>query len=125
MKRPDSIQIGPHEWTVLWDKNAIVRESRSSGQDKLGQTEEVNMTIMIDPDRPATALRDTFVHEMLHAIHWTVNVDALLNTAMRNGPDDANVAHLEESLTGLMCTIMLDTLRRNPDVVKWLMEDAK
>lgn len=65
--------------------------------------------IVIDPLRSASGLRETVLHEVLHAAIWTYGIDA-------EGVTD------EEELVGPLASAVLDVLRRNSALALALME---
>lgn len=106
---PERIQIGPFAFGVSGDPKAIA-EARRNGEDgRLGETDPVKLTIVIDTDLPSGQIRDSVLHETLHAVVYTA------------GKWEKGIA--EEQAIARFCPLLLDTLRRNPALVAYLMAD--
>lgn len=54
--------------------------------------------------------KDTVLHEVVHAVLALTKMDQVLKEE-------------EERLTSVLATILLDTLRRNPETTRWLVEE--
>jgi len=71
----------------------------------------VNLRLMVNPNMPPDQIADTLLHEMLHAIWYTVQA----------GLDEDE----QERVVGSIASTLLDTLRRNPSLVAFLLEDME
>lgn len=100
MKPPDSIVIGPHRYTIGADE-----EMASWGEYYCGSA-----SIVYDPDQVPTMLRDTVLHEVLHAI-----------TDMAGLHHEFGAKRDERWVRGI-APLLLDALQRNPDLVAFLTE---
>lgn len=113
--KPKQIEIGPLVWKVDYDPVKIKESGYAGGGGMFGVTFPSQLEICVDPDRPEQGIRETLLHEVLHAVIWTVGIDA--------GDDDE-----EEVLVAQLSTAILDVLRRNKALVRYLTaldEDAK
>lgn len=116
--RPESVTVGPFEWSVHWDAKAIKEFGHCAGDPVFGQTHPNDLTIWIDPDRPEQALRETVLHELLHAVVSTFDI----RVPYSMGDDDG--FSREERLVASLSSPLLDVLRRNPPLTGWLLEEA-
>lgn len=67
-------------------------------------------SIVIDPDQPMDRLRETVLHEILHGV---------LHLA---GYGNAEADHeLYEQLVSRIAPVLLDTLRRSPNAVRFML----
>lgn len=73
--------------------------------DSLGEWDARNATIHYDPSQTLPVLRETILHEMLHCIFEHTGVD----------PDE------HETLIRSISPLVLETLRRNPELVEFLV----
>ena len=73
--------------------------------DSLGEWDARTATISYDPAQTLPVLRETILHEMLHCILEHTGVE----------PDE------HETLIRNISPLMLETLRRNPELVEWLV----
>ena len=89
------LQIGPFNVAVTTDPRMV----------DLGEWDGRNLLVKIRSDQAAGQQRDTLLHEILHAVVTVVGQEC------HEGIEDV-VAALSPTL--------LDTLRRNPDLVKYL-----
>lgn len=113
--RPDYVLIGPHEFQITWSQSEMLRHSRSSGQDRFGQTEIPIQLITVGDDRPLSGMQETLLHEILHALVWEASISVPENP-------EASEEDREEKLVGQLSGVLLDCLQRNPQVVCWLSE---
>lgn len=113
--KPKQIEIGPLVWKVDYDPVKIKESGYAGAGASFGLTFASQLEILVDPDRPEQGIRDTLLHEVLHAVIWTAGIDL--------GDDDE-----EEIIVGQLSTAILDVLRRNKALVRYLTaldEDAK
>lgn len=102
---PKRITVGPYRFTLTLDENACLRDSVAQGSDHLfGLMLPFEQKIVVNPRQGDDMKRDTVLHEVLHAI--------LLGMGLE---DD-----LEERVISTVSPALLDTLRRNPDLVEYL-----
>ncbi len=107
---PPELTVGPHTYTVRTDTEAAHR-TRSEG--RLAHTHIDQLLIELDPDRPPSTIAESLLHETLHAC-WH---QAQLNT------QDALQEH-EEHVVTMLAPSLLDVLRRNPGLVRYLTTDT-
>ena len=98
---PDSIQIGPMRYTVEFNQRIV------DAANAYGRIEFKSQTISIDPDQSPDHLAITLLHEVLHGCWKQANAEGF------DGDQ-------EKIITGLALTL-LDTMRRNPELVGFLM----
>lgn len=72
-------------------------------KEMMGDCDNTNQTLQIDIGQHEFAKKDTALHEVLHAI------------------DDAIQSELNERQVRSVATALLDTLRRNPAFMNWLV----
>lgn len=102
MDLPEQLKVGPLDWTVRVDTDAKL----------YGKTRHKATEIVMCPQSPAS-MRDTLLHEALHAVWWVAGGEKLLDM-----DKDA-----EEQLIRLLSPWLLCLLRDNPDMIKFLLED--
>lgn len=113
MNRPDVITVGPFPYHIIYDGGATAKRSVVALADLVGQCDLNALTIWIDPDRPEARIRETLVHELLHAL-WDV--------AGLPSRDTERVGQ-EETVDALASGLTL-LLRDNPALVKYLTAAA-
>lgn len=97
MKPPAVIAVGPYAYIV---------ESRApDNEDDKGITDHVAGVITIRPDMGADYTAETMTHELLHCVWNIAGIDEKVN---------------EEHVVSRLSAHLLDTLRRNPDLVTYL-----
>lgn len=119
VKRPESIKLGSHTWTIEFDEHELVRTSRLDGTDKHGICLHSEHRIIIEDRRPLTAMQETLVHEILHACVWTGRI--LFVIADCKEEDDS----VEERVVASLSGILLDALKENPEVFAWIYTDEE
>ena len=80
-----------------------------AGNDKLGWCDCTSLQIYIAEDQPKSALANTFLHEVIHAINYSMDISSgdeeKLTTRLANG----------------LCTVW----KENKDVLKWWVSQLK
>lgn len=71
----------------------------------MGEWHARTATIHYDPEQTLPVLRETILHEMLHCILEHTGVDA----------------EEHEALIRSISPLLLEALRRNPELVEWLV----
>lgn len=107
--RPTSIAVGPFVWPIRYEAETIKTSARMDGADKFGFTRPERTDIIVDPDRSEQGLRETILHEAIHAAVWTYGIDCDHND--------------EESVVAPLASAILDIIRRNPKVLEFLLSE--
>jgi hypothetical protein len=108
---PSSVVVGPHTYTIVIDADEAQRERVTHAN-----VDCVYTRIVVNPAQSATQLRDSVVHELLHAI--------MHNTGL-TGYDDAPLDDsLAERVARALSPAVYDLLQRNSALVDWLTERA-
>lgn len=107
---PTHIQVGPMRYTVAVDQVAINAEG--SSKHVYGVTLHKKLSIFLAEGMAADQEADTLLHEVLHAC---------LNVTGQDLP--YTDTQMEAVVYGLS-PVLLDTLRRNPDLVAYLVGEA-
>lgn len=109
MKPPASIKVGPFDYTVLTDKTTC-----EQAVCVYGQTMASRGTILLNPEQAPSQMRDTLLHEILHAA-----VDAASLSVGESAPiNDAT----EEQIVRALSPWILQAIRDNPRLVAFLTE---
>lgn len=109
MELPSEVIVGPYRYAVLTDEMAVERARvKAEHAEVYGLLDSSATTITLDPAQSADCLADTLLHEVLHAVWRLV------------GLDDGPTERYEERVARAMAPTLLDTLRRNPELVKYL-----
>ncbi len=104
--RPKSVQVGPHVYTITYEKGLVSATDGSSGA-----TGADTQSILVDDQLGSTVERETVLHEVLHAV-WT---QTLLDLTL----DD----NQEEQVIWSLSPRLLDVIRSNRSLIYWLMSD--
>lgn len=112
---PATITVGPYVYDVTTsqrDFDIATRTAVCRGDEPAfyGTTNHHALRIIIDPSQAPRAMRDTTLHETLHAITDLVGLRAELTT------DE------EEQFVTRVSPALLDVLQRNPDLVAFLVD---
>jgi hypothetical protein len=111
MKPPKSINIGGYVYSVTVDEALANVVALDNGEGRvLGATRYRHQSIVLDPDQHPQQLRDTLLHEVLHALN---------DTAYALG--DPRTPIEEETILRLTPPL-LTLLRDNPKLVEFLVE---
>jgi hypothetical protein len=108
---PDEITVGPFTYTVSDDRHDVDRASFEEKDQLLGGCHHTSLRIVIEPDQHPAVAAETLLHEVLHCC---TQVAGLL---------DELGERREEQVVRRLAPLLLDVLRRNPDLVAWLTRD--
>lgn len=109
MKRPQpprKVYAGNHAYKVTVDKSGIVGDHAENR----GSTQNETLSIVLDGRLARSHLRQTLLHEVLHAV-W--DQTALTATDVQ---DD------QELVVQALAPVLLDVLCRNPSLVEFLLD---
>lgn len=109
---PTFIDIGPFRYTITIDELTRQRAQETDRSKVLGQTDHDKLEMILDASQPASLLRETLLHETLHL------VTEMSGLRYDSGSDK------DERLVRRMSPLLLEVLRRNPDIVAYLMDDT-
>lgn len=101
---PETLSIGFAEWEVQVVPKGSLRSS--DGVDSLGLCENEFFTISIAEGQTDINAKNTFIHEMLHAIY-----------TMHGLPDTVD----EETAVTSLANGLLTTFQDNPDLQVWFV----
>ena len=110
MPIPKQVQVGPFTYSVTVDQAAIDRAGQEMSNIPWATTEHRKGKMVVSPGLEANQERDTMLHEVLHACIHAIGLNAYQKK------DE------QEQLVRSLTPILLDTLRRNPDLVEYLLE---
>lgn len=112
MNRPESIVIGPFTWSISYDDAEMERMDDDRQSKRFGVSIPRRFRIVIAcSNRPESAIRETLVHEILHAIYEVSGYAA----------SKAESQHDREEETILALSPWLFTiLQQNPALVTYL-----
>lgn len=106
---PQVIQVGPTRYTVKSDEMAaLTAKNQEKNANCVGSCNHSAQEILIDPNQGPDQTADTVLHEVLHAVFAAV------------GAHEGPLGRYEEQIVAALSTTLLDTLRRNPDLVAYL-----
>jgi hypothetical protein len=98
------IYVSPHWFEVKYQKDL----AKNAGA--TGTCAEDEQYILIDPELGATVMRETMLHEILHAVWHQTELDN------RYSNDE------EEKIVWTLAPRLLALIRENPDLMTFLME---
>lgn len=108
---PSIVQVGPFRYTVECDEPSMNRAIVEEKQGLFGRADHKTLRIVIHPDMAADMLAETLLHELVHAVFASVGLDLRLSET-------------EEDVVRSFAPLLLDTLRRNPQLVAYLTAEV-
>jgi hypothetical protein len=105
---PSVVEIGPYRHRISNDPAKFLKQESEYGEVVYGLSSIENQTIFIKPGMGRDATADTLLHECLHMILQT-------SSAGLSAAD-------EETVVRAITPQLLDMLRKNPDIVVYLLE---
>lgn len=112
---PTSVRIGAFTFNVDVDQAYIDREAARRGQELSGISEFETQKITVGEHQGPDITADTVLHEILHMCLRSTTVD-INDEVAREAVDD-----VEERVINALTGVLLDTLRRNPDMARYLL----
>lgn len=112
---PANIEVGPVAFDVVPTSGNPSAQAAIQAHDARGLCVTETATIMVDEALHPSALRVTLLHETLHALTHHAGLAGELN-----GHND----RLEEFVVQALAAPLLDTLRRNPALVAFLLDQS-
>lgn len=103
---PTSVQVGPHVYTIRSDDDTVrmLRNDQCAGDSRPDE-----LLIRIDPTRPASAVAETLLHELMHCVWHQAGLTL-----------DHEDAAEERTITSL-APLLLHALRANDQLVAFLV----
>lgn len=116
-KMPTKVKIGTQNWTVI-ERSSNMDDALSSSA--YGYTLTRSSTIILDVDAPPSRKRQTLLHELLHAIRYSMG-----NTTIPSPNDDESKTTdaWEHYFIGIYEEGVLAILRDNPQVTAYLLSE--
>jgi Zn-dependent peptidase ImmA (M78 family) len=116
-KMPTQIKIGTQDWTII-QRSSNVDDSLSSSA--YGYTLDRSSTIVIDMDATPSRKRQILLHELLHAIRYSMG-----NPITPSSSDDESktTEAWEHYFIGIYEEGLLLTIRNNPDLLEYLLSE--
>ncbi len=112
MRRPKRVKIGPFVFTIEFNESAVTRAAKDREDEGpyYGVTSFEKLLIAISPSLTPIE-REVLMHEVLHGICSVSGLGAKLK-----GDE-------EETIVSAISPYLLDTLRENKTVTRFLLED--
>lgn len=116
-KMPTKIQIGTQTWTVI-ERSSQLDDSLSSSA--YGYTLDRSSVIVIDVDATPSRKRQTLLHELLHAIRFSMGSPI---TPTPNDDESKTTEAWEHYFIGIYEEGLLLTIRNNPELLQYLLSE--
>lgn len=112
MTIPQYVQVGPIRYKVDCT-DAAVFKIRAEHQNRalLGEADHTQQVITVCPQQGGDQIRDTLLHETLHAVWFVSGIGTSTELS-------------EELVVSMMCSLLLDTIRRNPELMGYLVQEG-
>ena len=108
MKLPKQVIVGPCRYEVVRDEAVINKAQVERKTDLLGSHDGQRQRLILAPDQAPDCEADTLLHEILHACYY-----------IGGGQKDDDQ---EEEFVATVSGLLLDCLRRNPQLVSYLTD---
>lgn len=106
---PSYVDIGPYRLKIelVDDPGQYLKIPAGPDVDMFGCFRLIHETIYVCKHLKPVSMADTLLHEILHAV-WTV------------GTGSSGGALEEEEVVSMMSTLMLDVIKKNPQLIKYI-----
>lgn len=110
-KLPAVVEVGPYRYTVTSDELERLRIEHAEARQLSGRTDhdQLRIHVAMTADVAVDTRRDTLCHEVLHTLAFLSGLSAEWGSEK------------EEAVVRRLSPLLLDTLRRNPDLVAYLL----
>lgn len=108
---PDHIDLGPFRYEVTVDELSRLRAQEVVQAIVLGRTDHDKLTVILNETMPVGLARETLVHEALHIVTEVCGLRAKWGNAK------------DERIIRRLSPMLLELLRRNPDLVRYVTAD--
>ena len=102
---PSHVQVGPMRYSLKVDQAAVNETSPIA----FGRTRNRQQSIVLSEGQGPDQEADTVLHETLHACFMVAGINNRMSDT------------LEEETINSLSPLLLDTLRRNPELVAYLL----
>jgi hypothetical protein len=110
MEPPKKVQVGPITFAIDISLEAgLIAKTREQKPTTVGHIDHNEQRIYIDGAQGPDQIRDTLLHEVLHALWGTCGLYV------------TEAGDHEELIVAMTASLLLDTLRRNPELVAYLV----
>lgn len=109
MTPPGIVAVGRHVYKIVWHDSSFLQD----GKEVLGATRFEEAELHVSTGQSPTMVKDTLMHECLHAIGYEVDALGFQNLVHDN-------FNLEEHIVTVLTPRLLDFLADNPPLIKWL-----
>lgn len=103
------LQVGAIRYSVVVDEAAINRQSVEAREGRFGNHDAASQTFTLDPKMEPDFTAEVLLHEITHAVLYHAGTD-----------EDLSREQLERVCNSVSAGL-LDVLRRNPALVKYLI----
>lgn len=100
---PDTIRVFGRTYIFNYE------QAGGLGQDRVGSCDNINQIITIDANQSLVEEADTVLHEVLHAIFYTMKIGLDMDT--------------EEKAVSALATGLIGVIQDNPEWAAWLVEN--
>lgn len=100
---PDTIRVFGRTYIINYE------QAGGLGQDRVGSCDNNLQIITVDANQSLVEEVDTVLHEVLHAIFYTMKIGLDMDT--------------EEKVVSALATGLVGVLQDNPEFSKWLIEN--
>lgn len=114
IKKPRNVKIGHVTYAIHFDTGVLDHYAVQMQRDLAGASNTSDAVIVVRPTLPPDIQAETLLHEILHQCLGVAGCDP--NQAVAEGCKD-----IEEKTVWSMAGVLLDVLRDNPDVLKFLL----
>ena len=98
MTLPNEVEIFGHCYQICF--------SSEMNDEELGRCDQTRQIIFLSKEQGADSLRDTLLHEIIHAVHWLMGL---------------NDKSTEEEFTARTTTGLRSVMLQNPAVVEYVL----
>jgi hypothetical protein len=110
---PVSVLVGPFSYRVVFSADRIKELEKESNTELYGITSHGDLEIALQPDCAEMVIRETLLHEVLHALFYNTGLTERLSEKM------------EEQVIRSLSPALFDLLRRNPALLPYWTGDCE
>lgn len=106
--RPTLVWIGAKPFLIEYDKAVLDGHNGRDRKDRMGRTDMRDLEITIDHTLAEQVIRDTLLHECLHAVWIDAGLDEMENLT-------------EEQIINTIAPRLVSMMRVNPELMEYML----
>lgn len=117
-------KIGPFKYKIIFDKKMLQKIDEQEGDQIIsaGRCDHQSQQIIIDPNLHEQSIKETIIHETLHAMFYHGGISQLLCQTLENAGTDLGGEEMEEQIISMLSPLLYGHLQENEMIIEYLAD---